>query len=91
MFVVNTFDGIGLSVKVQVFAKKGFGFFQHLNLCALVAKAMSLVFEQANIHCDAIGFKRSGHPFGLFRRHHFVLQALKEQHWTANSIGVLKR
>ena len=49
---------------------------------------MAFVFEQPHLHRDAIGTQGRGHAFGLFRWHHLVLQALKEQHRAADAIGV---
>ena len=61
---------------------------EHLDLGGLVAEAVAFLLEQPHLHRDAVVAQGLCHAFGLFRRHHFVLQTLEEQHRTADLIGM---
>ncbi len=61
---------------------------EHLDLGGLVAEAVAFLLEQPHLHRDAVVAQGLCHAFGLFRRHHFVLQTLEEQHRTADLVGM---
>ena len=72
-------------------SEEGFGFLENLNLDVAVAEAVAFLFEQTDLHRDAVRPKSCRHAFGLLRRNNTILQSLKKQHRTTDAPSVLQR